>query len=358
MTKKKLSPFAKGLLIYSGVLLLLAVIGLFVFYGFISAYEHTRPASCMDRYLSSMAENGLSPACLEALSGLDYRIKSEEDSLSAAQNILAEAKYAKLGSQSSSERIAYVVLSDGEQLGLVYLEQSGKAAFGFTSWQVAGEEYDFSPFIHTLSLSLPEDYSVVLNGVTLDKSYISRTDGEYEILSQCYERYPSLPRLCVYEAGPYLGEAELRILDGQGKPVSEDALTETCFLDNCDEDTKDALSQFCGEYLRRYVLFGSNANGAYAENYHNLMQLISPDSELAGRIGHVMGLIYANTLSCEISSVTMNLCTFLGDSRYLADITYSTETVGLAGPVIEENNIRLVITEDGGTLKAEAMFNY
>lgn len=358
MTKKKLSPFAKGLLIYTGILLLLAVIGLFVFYGFIGAYERSRPASCMDRYLASMAEDSLSPACLDALSDLDYRIKSEEDSLSAVQELLAEAKYIKLSAQSSPDRAAYAVLSGGERIGLVYLEQSGKASFGFTPWQVTEEDYDFSPFLHTLSLSLPTDYSVILNGVPLDKSYISRDDLEYETLSQCYARYPALPRLCGYELGPYLGEAELEILDSRGNPVPEASLTEAVFLDNCDEDTKNALSQFCGEYLRRYVLFGSNSNGAYTENYYNLIKLVSPDSELADRIGHVMGLIYANTVSCEISSVTINLCSFLGDSRYLADVSYSTETVGFAGPVTEENNIRLVIVEDSGALKAEAMFNY
>lgn len=358
MTKKKLSPFAKGLLIYTGILLLLAVIGLFVFYGFIGAYERSRPASCMDRYLASMTEDSLSPACLDALPDLDYRIKSEEDNLSAVQSLLAEAKYVKLGAQSGPDHAAYALMSEGERIGLVYLEQGGQAAFGFRPWQVTGEDYDFSAFAHTLSLSLPEDYSVILNGVTLDKQYISRADVEYETLSQCYARYPSLPHLCVYEAGPYFGDAELEILDGRGNPVPEASLTEAVFLDNCDEDTKNALSQFCGEYLRRYVLFGSNSNGAYTENYYNLIKLVSPDSELADRIGHVMGLIYANTVSCEISSVTINLCSFLGDSRYLADVSYSTETVGFAGPVTEENNIRLVIVEDGGTLKAEAMFNY
>lgn len=358
MTEKKLSSFVKGLLIYTGVLLLLSVIGLFVFYGFISAYERSRPASCMDDYLSSMAEESLSPACLDALSGLDYRIKSEEDSLAAAQSILAEAKYAKLSSQSSPERAAYAILSGEEQIGLVYLEQSGKTSFGFIPWQVAEEEYDFSAFIHTLSLSLPENYSVTLNGVTLDESYISRTDGEYEVLSQCYERYKALPYLCVYEAGPYIGEAELKVLDSQGMPAAENSLTEARFLDNCDEAAKNVLSQFCEEYLHRYILFGSNANGAYTVNYYHLSELVLPDSELSGRLSHVMGLGYANTVSCDILSVTMNLCTALGDNRYLADITYSTETVGLAGPVVEEHNVRLVIVDDGGSLKAEAMFNY
>ena len=51
-------------------------------------------------------------------------------------------------------------------------------------------------------------------------------------------------------------------------------------------------------------------------------------------------------------------CSDLGSGRYLIDISYRTETVGLEGPVQEDNRTRLLCVEESGELRMMAMFNY
>ena len=54
----------------------------------------------------------------------------------------------------------------------------------------------------------------------------------------------------------------------------------------------------------------------------------------------------------------MNLVTDLKDGHYVVDLLYRTETVGLEGPVQEDNRVRLLVLEENEQLYAEAMYHY
>ena len=70
------------------------------------------------------------------------------------------------------------------------------------------------------------------------------------------------------------------------------------------------------------------------------------------------GFGYGNTRSIEIIDHTVNLVTDLKDGHYVVDLLYRTETVGLEGPVQEDNRVRLLVLEENEQLHAEAMYHY
>ena len=70
------------------------------------------------------------------------------------------------------------------------------------------------------------------------------------------------------------------------------------------------------------------------------------------------GFGYNNTYSIDIIADSVVFCSDLGGGNYLIDLTYRTETVGLEGPVQEDNRTRLLIVQSEDGLLTAAMFNY
>ena len=70
------------------------------------------------------------------------------------------------------------------------------------------------------------------------------------------------------------------------------------------------------------------------------------------------GFGYNNTYSIDIVSDDVVLCSDLGGGYYFIDLTYRTETVGLEGPVQEDNRTRLLVVRSDDGMLIEAMFNY
>lgn len=356
--KKKRSPFARGLLIYALALAAAGLAALALLYGALDAYEASRPGSGVKAYLRDIGENGPTEACLAALPELDESLKSREENISALQSLLAGAAYKKAPDLSTQARWAYRLSLDGQPVGVIYLEQSGKSTFGFSPWQVCLEEYALSPLLKKVALSLPEGYVPTFNGQKLDARCIVDHAAEYETLSQYYDDMDGLPRMCRWESGAYIGAGEIQVLDRSGMPLPEESLTEAFYLDNCDKSEKSRAEEFSRELIARYLAFGANVDKNYYANYSRLMELVVPESQLHMRIRASEGLGYSNTRSCELLSLTLNLCTDLGDGRYLADISYVAEIQGSAEPVETESQARLIMEEQNGVLLASAMSNY
>ncbi len=356
--RKKCSAFTKGLLIYSAALIIIALVALLILYGFLNAYEHSRPLTCIKDYLAEIQSEGLNESCLAALDILDENLQTREESKDYIMQILPDIKYGKSSKLSTPESPAYILTYNDEVLGTVYLSALDKHPFGLTFWKVEHDEFDFSDLANSHTLVLPDDYSVFVNGHELDSQYIVEDAIEYDTLSNFYAYYDNLPRLTKYESGKYIGEENLRVLDADGNEVNTDELSEADFLSNCSEETVADIKEFTDEFVRRYVTYAANLNGSWFANYNNARYLTVPGSQLENRLQQAMGSFgYSTIYSCDILSNEINICAKF-DDVYIVDITYITETLARANPVQEENNIRLAVVPYGETYLAEAMFNY
>ncbi len=353
----KKSHFWLGVGIYVLVLLIAAAAALWVLRDYLQVYERSIPGNYLEAYQTELREHGPTDACLEALRIADGKLQSEEETKAWAEELLSEATYPRIVNLSGPETKVYSIRTNGQPIGTVTFTATDAGRFGLTEWQLSGEEYDFSQFTQTAAFTVPEDYRVVVNGVTLDASYITEDAVPYQYLTECYEHYENLPHMLRYESGQYFGDVEIQVLDGEGKAVAPEDMREEYFLDNCGEELRARAEEMIPAFIENYVFFSSDLHEKSVVYYSQLYPYVVPGSMLSIRLQQAFeGLGFERPRDLKILDVQINLLTDLGNGKYLADVTYQTEITGKEDTVITEEHIRIVLCETGGMLKAEALF--
>lgn len=355
--KKKLPPFARGVLIYVCVFVAIALAALIVLHSFLAAYERSRPQSFLNNYLSSLSEASLPDCCEELLLTLDENIASAEESRAFMYSIIKDSRPVKTSGSSSSGEIEYSFVAEDKILGSLTMTHSGKKSFDFETWQLEDISLDFSPWINTSVVSVPADYTVYVNDFLLDESYRTDEHVKYQALGQNYENYDSLPYMTRLESGSYLGDAELKILDSNMNELSISELSETRFLSNCSAELEEQLSGFAREYINCYSAFAANVY--YFEARNAYLALLNPESAIYERMSQsFMGFGFSGLISSALKDSSINLCSDLGNNLYLVDASFTLTVTALQGPVDVDNDLRLLIIDDGEQYLVDAVYNY
>ena len=166
------SRFSRGLLVYAMILLILILLGLCFFYFYIYEYEYSRPASAMDRYITSFDDGAIQERAGGFLSTLDGNIQSPQESFQRVRASLQDLSYLKLSSESTDERMVYLLRNAGEPVGKVALRPSSRSVLGFVPWVVDSTELQLDQLCDSAEFTVTQDYKIVFNGYTLDTSYI------------------------------------------------------------------------------------------------------------------------------------------------------------------------------------------
>ena len=357
-TTNRSSRFGTGLVIYVLIFLILSAAGLIFFYDWLAAYEATRPIYAVQAYEAQLRSTGLGAETVARLRAVDHEVQSDAEIKASADAILREATLIKSSAQSTGDRQAYQVRAGGNVLGTVYFEAKGEKKFNLRAWIPTEEDYDFSAYLEPLSFSVPEDYTVFVNGHPLGGGYITEQDIRYQTLSDYYDEYRSLPTMVTYSVG-ILGNADVSMTDGSGSPVSPEDRTEMHFLDTADSGTRSRLSDFAREFVSDYVQFTADVGGSHYVYYSQLQQMIRPGSPLLDRMAQSLGSFgYTTTRSCKIIEDRVNICMSFSRGVYFVDYSYTTETVGSAEAVKDSRNVRLVMEEEGDRLLVTDMTYY
>lgn len=357
----KTSRFLKGLLIYALAYCLIAAIGLSVFWQFIDAYELSRPKTAVNAYISSISTEDIRLAAEHILTSLDNNIQTEEEAFALVEESLVSGiTAAKSGKKSSVDRAVYMLRSNGQTIGNVAIVPGEEGKFGFTPWQVTDAFLDFSWMLSSeISITVPEQYRVSLNGNFLDENYVTKSDIPYPVLEDFYGDFP-MPTLVTYSAGNFLGNLTFEVTDGEGNPV--DITTETdlnTFLPCCTHEEESQLKQLTSDFLNAYINYTGSANRMAYANLSRLKQHVVKGGALSERLSAAFGsLVYAQSYGDEIVSTTFHEIYKISEERYLCDLTYILRSVGHNGAVDTEHNYKLIFMQTGNGLKVEAMTNY
>lgn len=356
--KKLFSPrFAKGLGIYALVLTVLLAAGLLFFWVFIRSYEQTRPVNALKAYLAGLDEDYLREHAQPFLSSLDQSVQSEEESLSRLCGLIEEADYARAPSESDSS-YTYMLHTGDTYFASVTFTAGERNLFGFPSWELSEEDFAFEVFCERTELSVPSDYTVILNGVRLGDGQIVDRRAPYELLAEFYDDGYTLPWLVSYRTGDYVGQLPLEVLDGTGRPLEPEELTEEHYTDNCTEEEKAAVEEFLQKYLSSYVGYmGSHEQDLISMYYMQLFHMVVPGSDLLSRLTQVSGLGFSYSID-DLQSVTLNSVMNVGDGCYVCALTYVVKTLGHADYVTTTNNIKMVLFDTEYGLKASSQAIY
>ena len=353
--------FVKGMILYAVIFLLITAGGLAVFWNFIDAYEQSRPVNTVKAYVAQLTDADFCNGSGELLAQLDSNIQSEEEACQVILNSLEQdLSYAKKSGESSEARQTYVLRCGRQAVGQFVITAGEPDFFGFRVWEVTEESFDFSHLMaQAVTVTVPADYSVSINGRQLDSSYITDTEIPYGTLEDFYDDY-ALPSMVSYSADGFLGELALEVTDQDGNPVEiTDETDLNMLLPGCTQEEAAELESFTGEFLKYYMIFTGSYNRNASLNYTNLKQYLVPDSELAQRLYTAIdGLNYAQSYGDTLQEITINQVSCVGENLYFCDVTYIVETIGKKGAVDTTNNLKLMIVNTDSGLKVESMTRY
>ena len=366
MKYNKKKPYRQKLLttmaIYAAVILVIAIVGLIIFWNYMDAYEESQPKNVIDSYVHDLDEKQIYNYCDELIASVNLSVQREGDCLRAIGDAISGGvSYARKTSECTDDTMVYILLSDGNTIGTVVLTAQDKGSFGLANWKVTEESFDFSYLLNEgVTLDVPQHYKVYANGKLVSSDCITSQDTPIEVLKDFYADYDTLPYMVTYKIGPYLGDMEITITDAEDNVVTpEQAKNEAFILDNCSGAEKDTLDNLVADYIGSYVRFSTNADGALDQNYEDLLSYVVPDSALAERIEDALGgLKWNNNQNAEILSKTTHYRTRLAGGIYLYDITYEVEVEHLGNTVTTTENVRLILSQTVEGLKVERMLNY
>jgi len=364
--KNKGMGFAIFMLLYAILALTGIFFGLKWFWGYMEAYEASRPHIPIDAFMEKVTPDHIVENCDVIIEKADMNIQSREECMSFLyQAVSGEITYARKASSCTDTLQTYVVRCGDRVVGSFVIESGAPDEYGFTRWTLKEHSFDLSDLMgtETVSVTVPEGFSVFVNGVQLDDRYIiNREVREYAVLEEFYGSY-DMPKLVLltYQAGPFLNaDYEMEVYDIQGKPFTMDeSFNETDLITLTDATQIEKVDEFLGTFLDAYVLFSGCANDNREANYRNVIRYVVPESKLAQRMQEALdGLQFAQSRGDEIAEIQVHHFITLPDGRYMVDVTYKVDTTGYEGVVQTTTNAKLILVTSGEKLLVESMIGY
>lgn len=359
MTKKH--RFARGMLIYAVVVLLLGAAGLAVLWMFLDAYEQSRPGHTVSAYVSSLTPETICTSVDDFLDTLNTGVQSREESLQVLREALTEPFRAEKDAAKSDEEVLHYYLYCGKQrIGDFWVRTQGKGRFGFPTWAAETGSYDFSYLKgEDLSITVPDGFSVLANGNRLDGSAVSEKGVHFQCFEEFYDSF-DLPTMVTYTVSDYLGEVELSVQDPTGAPISLETLETDPFpARNYTDDEQEKITALVGDFLTRYIRFSGSSKTTARGNLGNLTKVLVPGGALAKRLSSALdGLQFGQSILDKLVDTQYNHMLRFGEDHYYCDVTYLVDTTGKKGVVQTTNHMRLILTEINGKLYVEAISSY
>ena len=143
------------------------------------------------------------------------------------------------------------------------------------------------------------------------------------------------------------------------REIPEEDWNEDFWLSNCDAEQTEALQAFTEKFIKLYIQYTADINMERDNYYLDISPLVVPDSPLSDRLRQGVKSSWWNwTAECSLQELEVHLFSDLGDGRWLADLSYETKTVAQGTASRDRYNLRLIICDTNGVLKASHLFNY
>lgn len=358
MVKKKQRtwPFLLGMALYAAVFLGAAWWGLGQLSAFLDAFERSRPQFPIDSYMAQLTPEYIADKSQDLIAGIDHNLQSEADCRKVIiQTVSGKLSCAKKIAECTEDKQVFVIRCGAKVIGTMEMERQSNIGFGFTPWAVSGDSFDLRYLISdTVSVTVPNSYSVFVNGIPLDSRYVTQTNIPIPQLSEFAQEF-RLPYLVSYQAGPVLGDIRMTVQDENGMPGQGD-LEPVKYLKNCTEAEEQALHTITEQFLTAYMRFSTRKNNDTPGNYNELCKYMVKNGELADRMKKAFdGLTWVSDRKATFNGYEIAFVTRMDESHFLVDVTYTVTTNTIAGAETESSRVQLIMQSTSEGLKAEIM---
>ncbi len=329
-----------------------------------TAKNNARPELARDAYLEALDSDHVAQLLDELYAQVDSRVQSKEQCQAVVKEALKEGIGHKV-SFTSSEKQSFVLYNmaseDGKhrQIGEFSITPQGQGAYGYIPWDLYEESFYMDYLLcEGMTVTVPQDYTVWVNGNQLGEDCIVQTGIGYEELKEMPKDLP-LPTKVTYASGRTLGAVTLEVRSPQGQTVTIDENTDwSQFLNGGSQEKQTEIQSFVKEFLGHYVHFSSTKEGIW-ENYHKVISYVVPNGDLQQRMYKATdGLTWIGTAPDKLLDVTPNRILALSDGRYVYDLTYLVRVNGRNGVSEQSTNVFVVLVEINGELKVESITIY
>lgn len=361
MKTKKTWRFPLALAIYALVFLAATAIGLKFLWDYMADYEATRPATTLKQYVANFSpDNPYIPRkALSNLPDIDPRLQSQKACLGVLQNAVNEGvTYGKNVSKSDETKHTYTLRIGKQIIGSFTMEKRYDEQSGLSPWVVTEENFDFSYLLtESQTFTIPAEYQLVVNGNVIGEDFLVDDKIPYAALEEYYGEY-TLPYLCSYTVGPFLGQPQITLRNPEGQEVAfQDSWDDA--LPGCTPEEIQELDTIADDFIRHYINFVSKANNDTTGNYKKLCGYVVKGGQLQKHFYKAIdGLSWVSNLHASVVSIDISRYVNIGDGRYLCDITYVVNTRDYTGQVQKTENWKVIFSETANGLKAENMIPY
>ena len=358
-------------------LLLLAVAGyvLLQIWDFAEQYEYSRPSRAVNEYLETLNRDLWNDSMAETVAQMPHGVQSDEELKAFIQNSLKDGITAVRRSSEGSGKVNYALRCNGKDIGMLTIAEDtgyrGKIDMEQFPWRllnmrtypwyVVGDSFHFDDVYSSVSVVVPSEYSVWIDGVELGSEYIVEEGIHYDCYDEYYRYWDYLPTKVRYEFDQVIGEATVEVKDAAGnEAVIDPDAGDIQFVDPIPESELQRYIDFCQPFTERYLTYTSGLSNRAEGNYFALVPYLLPDADLAARMWDALdGLTWGHTSSIQINDVRVNSVLLLVDGFAVCDVSADVTTFAIGkGEESKTTNFRVITYDDGNQILAESLELY
>lgn len=358
-----------GTVVYTLIIAAYLVVGLALIYFavgkakvFAREYENAIPKNIMDEYITKLNENLWDESIAHTIETMPHEYQSDSEVAAVVQEMFSsELSYARTKGGDGTNSIAYAILCDGKAFGKVMIvrdeSKADEVEFGNLPWKIESEEFYFDGLYSSVKVTVPENYSVSINGQVLGEDKIIARDIHFDVLEEFYKDYPDLPKKVTYKAEHIFGHIEPVIFDEFGNVTVPDPMKDDSqYIRPIDAEVWARLESFAVAFADPYLAYSSYVRDPYS-GLAALEPYLYPDGALYERLKLTQaGYDYAHTTSYRFDGAQLIDAVALGGGYYSIDVhaqsTVTYPNKGVNGVVSDNNGMKITVVEMNGSFRA------
>ena len=345
-------------------------------WNYASVYDQTQIDPVIEEYFDRLQTNMWSDGMDALVSTMPHPTKTDAEVKEMIQAKLREntLSYSVKPGFARSDSVTYNLFCGSNIIGEVVLKQDTtnnlmrdidlpSAVVGVLAkmgvaiqpelypWKVAGESFDFAELglYSSVRVTVPENFSVQVDGVTLGPEYIIETGIKYDNLTNLYYEYEGLPTKVTYKLEEGMGDSEVVVFDENGNvfQIDENA-GDAQFMKQLDEGTTYGLTDFINNFANYFLQMRSNTiEPMYA--YQQLLPYIKTGTEMDNRLKQSMIDTWSHNSYYQFNGSEILRAYEFRDQLVIVEFHAEASAQQPAGPNVISSDYRAVVDMSGST---------
>ena len=279
-------------------------------------------------------ENGIR----SAVSGMEHPYQTDDECVEVLRGMLQEELSCQIATAGPGTK-TYNILCGQSSLGQVTLVERRFTPNedwllnwlieyrSLYPWEVDPNsvrfELNMDKLYTSFEITVPERYTVLLNGHALTEDNIIETGIHYDVLEEFYDDFDGLPTKVTYHADKIFGHVDYQLLDESGNPTQIDPnRDDSQFIPPVSDELVARFTDFVPRFAYRYLEFCAGTRDMWTL-WVELEPYLLKGSDLHDRCYRMIDsyLGWQHNSKFEFNGATLNSVTPLGNDIYVLDIS-------------------------------------